>query len=201
MESTIKYYGLKDVLSFGKYRGQQVCDVIDLDINYITWCLDNIPTFKLSKDAEEAYNKFSSWTIISSSDFVMPVDGVYLVACRGDNHIEYEIHKYQRGQRFWEFFEGENAHLNGWFCVEPMGYYRLPLLKYWKVNKKPQGPDFYVVAILDNNDVVKEYGYAFNWNKFDSNEIVGRGLKYKLLPHEAFGDQRMFEWMDGWKKA
>ena len=51
MESTIKYYGLKDVLSFGKYRGQQVCGVIDLDINYITWCWDNIPTFKLSKDA------------------------------------------------------------------------------------------------------------------------------------------------------
>ncbi|MCQ2285895.1 MAG: hypothetical protein MJZ76_03345 [Bacteroidales bacterium] len=78
-------------------------------------------------------------------------------------------------------------------------YNRLPPLKYWKVNKKPQGPDFYVVAILDNDDVVKEYGYAFNWNKFDSNEIVGRGLKYKLLPHEAFGDQRMFEWMDGKK--
>lgn len=200
MESTIKYYGLEDLLLFGKYKGLSIREVIDRDINYISWCLDNIPTFNLSMDAECAYNSFVTWRIIASSDYVMPDDGVYLIACRGDNHIEYEIHEYHRGQRFWDFFEDEKAHHNGWFIVEPMGYYRLPQLKNWKVDNKPQQPDFYVVAILDNEDVAIEYGYAYNWDESDSEEIIDRGLKYKLLPHEAFGNQRMFEWLERWKR-
>lgn len=123
-------------------------------------------------------------------------DGIYLVACRGDNHILYEIHEYHQGQRFWEFFEGENVHSDGWFTVEPMGYYRLPKLKDRRVDKIPQNPDsLYIVAIFDNENVVIEYNYAYGWNESDSDEILARGLKYKLIPHERFGEWRLHEWL------
>lgn len=195
----MKCYCLEEILPFGKYRGLPIREVIDLDFDYITWCLDNIPTFKLSKDAERAYDRFLPWIIVSSSDYVMPEDGVYLIACRGDNHIDYAIHEYHRGQRLWEFFEGENTISFGWGFYEPMGCYRLPPIEKWKVDKNPQRPDFYVVAILDNKDVVVEYSWAFDWNESDIEEVLSKGMKCKLLPHEAFGEWRHYEWLHVFK--
>lgn len=49
--------------------------------------------------------------------------GLYMFACVGDNHIEYEQHFYWRGERLWHYFEGVFEHWNGAFRVEPIAYH------------------------------------------------------------------------------
>lgn len=45
-------YGLYQSLQFGKYKGEQVQDIIEKDPDYIRWCLDNIDWFGLTKEAK-----------------------------------------------------------------------------------------------------------------------------------------------------
>jgi hypothetical protein len=45
-------FGLEDTLTFGKCKGATLEVVLQEDSRYIRWCLDNIPWFKLDKDAE-----------------------------------------------------------------------------------------------------------------------------------------------------
>lgn len=37
-------------LEFGKYRGRHVADIIMADRQYIQWCIDNVPAFKLTAE-------------------------------------------------------------------------------------------------------------------------------------------------------
>jgi hypothetical protein len=48
-----KPVGLNIILSFGKYEGQTIKDVIRVDPDYILWCIDNIEWFELDEEAEE----------------------------------------------------------------------------------------------------------------------------------------------------
>ncbi len=48
-----KIYTLTDVLSFGKYKGKTVVDVIERNHKYIAWCLANLTHFGLDAAAEE----------------------------------------------------------------------------------------------------------------------------------------------------
>jgi hypothetical protein len=45
-------FGLTDPLTFGKCKGATLEVVMKEDCRYIRWCLNNIPWFKLDKDAE-----------------------------------------------------------------------------------------------------------------------------------------------------
>jgi len=47
-----KIYNLEDTITFGKYRGRTIEDIIDEDCEYIVWCLENIKWFVLSTKAE-----------------------------------------------------------------------------------------------------------------------------------------------------
>lgn len=44
-----KVYGVQDVFTFGKYKGNTVEDVIHDDYGYIVWCLDNLEWFKVDE--------------------------------------------------------------------------------------------------------------------------------------------------------
>lgn len=48
-------YTLDSVLIFGKYNGWTIADVMDENLGYITWCLDNIDLFRLDDEADYAY--------------------------------------------------------------------------------------------------------------------------------------------------
>lgn len=48
-----KVYGLEDVITFGKYRGEHMNAIIRADPSYATWCLRNIEGFTLSTEALE----------------------------------------------------------------------------------------------------------------------------------------------------
>ena len=50
-------FGLLDKMTFGKCKGAEVRIVIEDDPDYIDWCLDNIPWFKLSTAAQELLDK------------------------------------------------------------------------------------------------------------------------------------------------
>lgn len=43
--------GLSNVLEFGKHKGKTIQEVMKEDPNWIHWSLENIPTFKLNRNA------------------------------------------------------------------------------------------------------------------------------------------------------
>jgi hypothetical protein len=46
-------FGLRSELTFGKYIGKKLEEVIDEDYKYVRWCLENIEWFDMSEEAEE----------------------------------------------------------------------------------------------------------------------------------------------------
>ena len=54
---TIKYYELKDIMPFGKYKGHSIHSIIEADIEYVEWLKKNVNDFELAEDAEKLYKK------------------------------------------------------------------------------------------------------------------------------------------------
>jgi hypothetical protein len=52
VKPSVQVFSLDDTLTFGKCKGATLDVVIEDHCRYIRWCLDNIPWFKLDKDAE-----------------------------------------------------------------------------------------------------------------------------------------------------
>lgn len=62
----LKVYGLNSVLEFGKYKGQTIKQVLEQNVDYITWCLENINHFALDEEAELEWDSIldaRSWDI------------------------------------------------------------------------------------------------------------------------------------------
>lgn len=75
----MKFYDLDSVIAFGKFKGKTIREIIELQPNYLQWCLINLhhfylpdhvieeikevkPTFTLSKYAEKKRTeKFEDW--------------------------------------------------------------------------------------------------------------------------------------------
>ncbi|SCH67620.1 Uncharacterised protein [uncultured Clostridium sp.] len=57
-------YDVETTIGFGKYRNFEVCDVIDINPNYLIWAIQNIDKFKLS---EKAINELSKKIILKDS--------------------------------------------------------------------------------------------------------------------------------------
>lgn len=55
-ETKVREINLIDVdsiLTFGKHKGKAFSEVVKTDKNYISWCLENIPIFKLTVEAKK----------------------------------------------------------------------------------------------------------------------------------------------------
>lgn len=52
-----KNYTLSDEIDFGKYKGDKISDIIERNIDYISWLKANVNSFTLDKKAEQAYKK------------------------------------------------------------------------------------------------------------------------------------------------
>jgi hypothetical protein len=53
-----KIYDLDTTLLFGKkHHGEAIEDIIDNDVQFITWCIDTIEGFELDNEAFEYYQK------------------------------------------------------------------------------------------------------------------------------------------------
>lgn len=65
------------------------------------------------------------WFKFEDNDIALK-SGIYVFACTGDNHILFEIHRLDEGERLWKHFEGNFEHNNGWAVVIPEAYHYLP---------------------------------------------------------------------------
>jgi len=55
-------FGLAHRLTFGKYKGKTVQEVIDQNPRYLDWCLETIEWFDLSAEAREALEDSLVWS-------------------------------------------------------------------------------------------------------------------------------------------
>ena len=54
----IKIHTLKCEMSFGKYRGQVLEDIIKKDPNYVIWAIENTSFFDIDEKAEAVLQDF-----------------------------------------------------------------------------------------------------------------------------------------------
>ena len=45
--------------TFGKWKGKCIGEIMMIDFQYITWCIDNIPLFEMNEEEKALYN--TSW--------------------------------------------------------------------------------------------------------------------------------------------
>ena len=45
--------------TFGKWKGKYIGEVMMIDFQYITWCIDNVPSFEMNEEENALYN--TSW--------------------------------------------------------------------------------------------------------------------------------------------
>lgn len=99
-------------MSFSKeYGNNYICAYCTEVCAYLTFKIDNINGIR------------HAWIEIFDAELTAPTSGIYVFACRGDNHLEFEMYRMYKGERLWKYFENEYAHMNGWFVVEPLAYY------------------------------------------------------------------------------
>ena len=52
----IRKYSLNDVITFGKYKGKTIKDIINIDKNYMHWAVITAKIIKLDKKANKYFN-------------------------------------------------------------------------------------------------------------------------------------------------
>ena len=115
--NVIPVIGERDIIPFGKYKGKALLDVYSQDPSYVHWMADNVSNYKI----ELNYH----WIEILKEDEVAPRNGIYIIACRYDNHLGYEIYKLKKGDCFWGLYKNENAHSDGYYPIDCLAYYKI----------------------------------------------------------------------------
>ena len=49
--------GINDKMLFGKHKGELIINMINENVSYIHWCIENVGSFKLSNEAYEKYEE------------------------------------------------------------------------------------------------------------------------------------------------
>lgn len=83
-------YGLNDQLTFGKHKGQTIRQILQIDSNYLLWCVEKLDRFAMSDEAWDyaisMNHKFSAMrskpTTYKSVDIVEQTmtDGIEILA-------------------------------------------------------------------------------------------------------------------------
>lgn len=115
--NVIPIIGERDIIPFGKYKGKALLDVYSQDPSYVHWMADNVSNYKI----ELNYH----WIEILKEDEVAPRNGIYIIACRYDNHLGYEIYKLKKGDCFGGLYKNENAHSDGYYPIDCLAYYKI----------------------------------------------------------------------------
>ena len=85
------------------------------------------------------------WVNIYGKDGVAHQDGVYIFACRGDNHLVFEIYELKEGDRLWNFFSDGYVHRDGFFEVEPISFHYVEAFR-------PDSPSWMIANGLTEED-------------------------------------------------
>lgn len=154
----------RDIIPFGKYKGKVLLEVYAQDPDYVEWLIHNVTNYSI--------DLYSGWKEILDVNDIVPEDGIYVIACRGDMHLIFEIYNLKKGDRFWDLYEGENSHCNGWAIVDCLAYHYIPEYSinnsYW-VNEM-------------NQRYVDEYGHEHNFGLITIAVINKEALVY-ILPN------------------
>lgn len=104
-------YHIMDVSFSKKYGNNYISAYCTGVYTYLTFKIDRINAIR------------HAWIEIFNKEVTAPKSGIYVFACRGDNHLEFEMYRLYKGERLWKYFENEFAHMNGWFEVDPLAYF------------------------------------------------------------------------------
>lgn len=106
----------------------------------------------------------NAWTHIFSINAKAPQSGIYVIACRGDNHLIFEFYHIKKDECFWSFFTGENEHCNSWSVVDPLAFHFVPYFnrntKLWSPFEGEKSPvkehfvpkKMYIRVFIENNE-------------------------------------------------
>ena len=130
---------------------------MERDRSYANWLEKNVANYQFE------WNINRKWCYILDENDTAPDEGLYVMACRGDNHIIYEIYRFSKGDRFWDKYEGENAHSNGWMDVDCLAYWCIAeyseLSPFWtiKTHDSIERKDGYlaICAVVDEDDKLR----------------------------------------------
>ena len=79
---------------------------------------------RLINQREIDNNNQRLWFKFEDNDIALK-SGIYVFACAGDNHILFEVHRLEKGEKLWKYFESDFEHYNGWAVVLPEAYHYL----------------------------------------------------------------------------
>lgn len=56
-----KTFTIDDIITFGRYKGEYISDIIKDDPNYLAWCIDSIDWFDVDAYLEELIYESTYW--------------------------------------------------------------------------------------------------------------------------------------------
>ena len=107
----------------------------------------------LIKQREIDNNNQRLWFNFEDNDIALK-SGIYVFACAGDNHILFEVHRLEKGEKLWKYFEGDFEHYNGWAVVIPKAYHYIT--EYVSISEEWASCDSYFF----NSDHTKIIAYS-----------------------------------------
>ena len=106
----------------GKRTKLHICDLEkQKNDDLLAFCIESQKD--LTFNANRIHHMKWIWKYIFNQDDVAPQKGIYVFACRGDNHLVFEVYQLNKGDKFYKYFEGEFAHSDGWLGVDPLAFH------------------------------------------------------------------------------
>ena len=86
--------------TFGKWKGKCIGEIMMIDLQYIMWCIDNIPLFEMNEEEKALYN--TSWKY-NIGGYTSELDCGYTYTKDGDTYdrefINREIELMERDEQ------------------------------------------------------------------------------------------------------
>ena len=139
----------------------------------------------------------NKWMDILSVDAIAPERGLYMFACKGDNHVLHEFYFLHKGERLFKYFEGKYGHCNGYFPVIPIDYHYIPeyspscQTKDWRkfnINDEIKLYGFIVLAFVEKISRKKIYYTALDISKDDKRRGWGISVTWKEYLQEKYNN-------------
>ena len=157
-------YHITDVSFSETYGNNYISAYCTGMCTYLTFKIDRINAIR------------HAWIEIFNKEVTAPKSGIYVFACRGDNHLEFEMYRMYKGERLWKYFENEYAHMNGWFEVDPLAYY---FVEFYPEENQWQPFDSFSEEDSCNNYEIVAY-------RKDENDVHYALRLYSLWPEDDF---------------
>lgn len=170
LDYTMKYE-LNDRMPFGKYKGKRIGSILEIALEYIDWCKENIPSFDIDYASDYASENLADdfWQETYDEKELALRNGLYVFACRYDNHLGFEIYRLQKGDSLWKFFIGEFGHFDGLYDVDPLAYH---FIEYYPSNF------FQTYRNLPHDSNEKYYNDMISVLAYSQNPIIRYALAY-----------------------